>query len=142
MISRHCFQQLFMIIFQTFQKMRLLILLLLTISSIYCALDTAAVIAIQTEINKHSADIEMILDVSYMFSISLFFQRYPLFQHVKNLNARVSDLGRPGPPGTNGSPGFPGSKGEKGDRSEDGKCSVAGLCSYHLMRIGLLIWHI
>lgn len=42
-------------------------------------------------------------------------------QHVKNLNARVSDLGRPGPPGINGSPGFPGSKGEKGERGLDGE---------------------
>ncbi|KAK6021562.1 hypothetical protein OSTOST_12764, partial [Ostertagia ostertagi] len=40
-------------------------------------------------------------------------------QHVKNLNARVSELGRPGPPGINGSPGFPGVKGEKGERGID-----------------------
>ncbi|PAV61172.1 hypothetical protein WR25_26533 [Diploscapter pachys] len=64
-----------------------IILVFLILSQpIHAAFDTAAVIAIQNEINKHSADIEMILD------------------HVKNLNARVSELGKPGPPGMNGRP--------------------------------------
>ncbi|KIH62315.1 hypothetical protein ANCDUO_07400 [Ancylostoma duodenale] len=62
-----------------------LVLLFLAVQPLWAAaaLDTAAVIAIQNELNKHATELEMLLD------------------HVKNLNARVSDLGRPGPPGIN-----------------------------------------
>ncbi|PAV80556.1 hypothetical protein WR25_11400 [Diploscapter pachys] len=86
-----------------------IILIFLILSQpIHAAFDTAAVIAIQNEINKHSADIEMILD------------------HVKNLNARVSELGKPGPPGMNGRPerrhrAYPGDKGAMGFPGQKGE---------------------
>lgn len=42
------------------------LLLLATLTSpIWAALDTAAVIAIQNELNKHAAELEMLLDVSF-----------------------------------------------------------------------------
>ena len=41
-----------------------LFLLVTLISPVLTALDTAAVIAIQNELNKHAAELEMLLDVS------------------------------------------------------------------------------
>ncbi|KAK5974104.1 hypothetical protein GCK32_021172, partial [Trichostrongylus colubriformis] len=76
-------------------------LLLAILQPLWAALDTAAVIAIQNELNKHATELEMLLE------------------HIKNLNARVMELGHPGPPGINGVPGFPGAKGEKGERGID-----------------------
>ncbi|CAJ0578469.1 unnamed protein product, partial [Mesorhabditis spiculigera] len=89
--------------------MRRLLIFLLCIQRIWAALDTAAVISIQNELNKHAQELEMLLE------------------HVKNLNIRVTDLGRPGSPGINGSPGFPGSKGAKGDNGEDGMPGKPGM---------------
>lgn len=44
------------------------LLLLSTLTSpIWAALDTAAVIAIQNELNKHAAELEMLLDVRFSF---------------------------------------------------------------------------
>ncbi|KAK6013950.1 collagen triple helix repeat protein [Ostertagia ostertagi] len=89
----------------------------------WTALDTAAVIAIQNELNKHATELEMLLEVAEFLRSKI--NNY--LKHVKNLNARVSELGRPGPPGINGSPGFPGVKGEKGERGIDGIPGKAGM---------------
>ncbi|PIO72056.1 collagen triple helix repeat protein [Teladorsagia circumcincta] len=93
----------------------------------WTALDTAAVIAIQNELNKHATELEMLLEVGIPGKAGM--------QGIPGMKGETGPMGPTGMKGDKGSTGYPGQKGEigaggipgmKGDTGIPGKVGEPG----------------